>query len=58
MVWRKPRWLMEVGREEESWKVLQATRNGDVEDEAKGIKKLMTFQLEDLPRTTVGLCFP
>lgn len=37
---------MKVGRREESRKVLQATRNGDVEDEAKGIKKVVKFQLE------------
>lgn len=36
---------MKVGREEESRKVLQATRNGD-EDETKGIKKVVKFHLE------------
>lgn len=41
-----PRWLMKVGREEESRNILKATRDGDVEDELKGIKKVVKFELE------------
>ena len=41
-----PRWLMKVGREEEATKVLQATRDGDVQYELKEIKKVVKFELE------------
>ncbi|KAL9122578.1 MAG: hypothetical protein Q9187_000861, partial [Circinaria calcarea] len=41
-----PRWLMKVGREEESRNVLKATRDGDVEAELNGIKKIVKFELE------------
>jgi len=41
-----PRWLMKVGREQEARRVLQATREGDVEIELKGIKKVVRFELE------------
>ena len=41
-----PRWLMKVGREEESRSVLKATRDGDVEPELNEIKKIVKFELE------------
>lgn len=41
-----PRWLMKMGREDESRNVLKATREGDVEHELKGIKKVVKFELE------------
>ena len=41
-----PRWLMKMGREDESRNVLKATREGDVEYELKGIKKVVKFELE------------
>ena len=41
-----PRWLMKVGREQEARNVLQATRDGDVEFELKGIKKVVKFELD------------
>ena len=41
-----PRWLMKVGREQEARQVLQATREGDVEHELRGIKKVVKFELE------------
>jgi len=41
-----PRWLMKVGREQEARHVLQATRDGDVEFELKGIKKIVKFELD------------
>lgn len=41
-----PRWLMKVGLEEESRNVLKATRDGDVEAELNGIKKIVKFELE------------
>ena len=41
-----PRWLMKVGREEEARSVLQATRDGDVRNELKEIKKVVKFELE------------
>ena len=37
---------MKMGREEESRNVLKATREGDVEYELKGIKKVVKFELE------------
>lgn len=37
---------MKVGREEESREVLQATCDGDIEYELKGIKKVVKFELE------------
>lgn len=37
---------MKVGREEESRKVLQATRDGNIENELRGIKKVVKFELE------------
>ena len=37
---------MKVGREQEARNVLQATRDGDVEYELKGIKKVVKFELE------------
>lgn len=41
-----PRWLMKVGREQEARHVLQATRDGDVEHELKGVKEVVKFELE------------
>jgi len=41
-----PRWLMKVGREQDARRVLQATREGDVEYELKGIKKVVKFELD------------
>jgi len=41
-----PRWLMKVGREQEARHVLQATRDGDVEFDLKGIKKIVKFELD------------
>lgn len=41
-----PRWLMKMGREEESRNVLKATREADVEHELKGIKKVVKYELE------------
>ena len=41
-----PRWLLKMGREEESRNVLKATRSGDVEVELTGIKKVVKFELE------------
>ncbi|KAL8853589.1 MAG: hypothetical protein Q9221_001575 [Calogaya cf. arnoldii] len=41
-----PRWLMKMGREEESRNVLKATRDADVEYELKGIKKVVKYELE------------
>ena len=41
-----PRWLMKMGREEEARSVLKATREGDVEYELKGIKKVVKYELE------------
>ena len=41
-----PRWLMKMGREEESRHVLKATREGDVEYELRSIKKVVKFELE------------
>ena len=41
-----PRWLMKMGREEEARNVLKATREGDVEYELKGIKKVVKYELE------------
>ena len=41
-----PRWLMKMGREEESRNVLKATREGDVEHELRSIKKVVKFELE------------
>lgn len=35
-----------VGREQEARNVLQATREGDIEYELKGIKKVVKFELE------------
>lgn len=37
---------MKVGREQEARHVLQATRDGDVEHELRGIKKVVKFELE------------
>lgn len=37
---------MKMGREEEARSVLKATREGDVERELKGIKKVVKFELE------------
>ena len=37
---------MKVGREQEARNVLQATRDGDVEFELKGIKKVVKFELD------------
>ncbi|KAI9682145.1 MAG: hypothetical protein M1817_000199 [Caeruleum heppii] len=41
-----PRWLMKMGREKEAREVLQATREGDIEEELAGIKKVVKFELE------------
>ena len=41
-----PRWLMKMGREQESRNVLKATRKGDVEKELKAIKRVVKFELE------------
>ena len=41
-----PRWLMKMGREEESRNVLKATREGDVEYELRSIKKVVKFELD------------
>ena len=41
-----PRWLMKVGREEESRNVLHATRNADIEAELTEIKRVVKFELE------------
>lgn len=41
-----PRWLMKEGQEEESRNVLKAIRDGGVEDELKGINKVVKFELE------------
>lgn len=41
-----PRWLMKMGREDEARSVLKATREGDVEEELKSIKKVVKFELE------------
>ena len=41
-----PRWLMKVGREEESRNVLKATRAGDIEYELGSIKKVVKYEIE------------
>lgn len=41
-----PRWLMKVGREEESRNVLHATRAGDVEFELRSIKKVVKYEID------------
>ncbi|KAI9800546.1 MAG: hypothetical protein M1825_004095 [Sarcosagium campestre] len=41
-----PRWLMKMGREEEARNVLKATREGDIEKELQGIKKVVKYELE------------
>ena len=41
-----PRWLMKVGREDEARHVLEATREGNVDEELNGIKKVVRFELE------------
>ncbi|KAL9576336.1 MAG: hypothetical protein Q9212_007186, partial [Teloschistes hypoglaucus] len=41
-----PRWLMKMGREQESRDVLKATRDADVEYELRSIKKVVKYELE------------
>lgn len=54
-----PRWLMKMGREQESRSVLEATREGNIEKELKGIKRVVKFELEtSTANHYVSMLFP
>lgn len=54
-----PRWLMKMGREQESRSVLKATREGNIEKELNGIKRVVKFELEtSTANHYVSMLFP